>query len=1371
LSARFAADAEGEVVTLTGGASRNRVFYQTELPVILNNPRVTSIDGIPRSAFAGLSIDEAFQLIIASSEERAARLRIAVDEDGKPSFVNGKYVVDARSFFEDSEAIKGKAPPPDLSMRSMADFIPPERVAAHRQSLNAIHKAQSNLAVLYAEDLKIQNPVATTRWLKPLDHLGYVADVVSLAAVAHEAKAALDAGNKEEAQSILSRWALENAGGIIAGRLAMLALAPLVATGPFGLLLAAGLTIGAGALGSEYGDETAGFIAGALKDLWESSRDALQSDFSRGERFYSSPLILDLDGNGVSTLAEGARGIHFDHDGNGFAESTGWVGPADGLLIRDLNGDGRIDRGAELFGNQTLLPNGTKAAHGFAALDVLDVNRDGFVDQNDPVFSSLRIWKDANSNAHVDAGETLALPMAGVSRLAVKFVHSYRLDSEGNLHLQLGEFIASDGSRQSMHDVWFHRNRARTVFLKPLPVPGDVQVMPDLKGMGNVPDLHQAMASDATGELKALLTLWMDGAANTRHVLMDPLMDHWMGIRAPESSGFRTPYDRRMAIMEAALGQKYREGWADPTPNAFSVAILNQAYVDFRNAIWNQLVLQTDALPVLQTVLGKLQGSVDQVTALDVKDAVAYLDQRIKGGLDHVSLFHIGRSLRSIGSFGTLIAESIIQHVGASSLDTKSIFQLLSSCPYVTGDSHDNVLQGGHGDDLLDGGAGNDNLHGGSGDDWLVAGSGNDTLNGGLGSDTYLISGAGSYTRWLHCQDPGVKDRDVVILDDSLAEDVTALERHDSLLVLRYGNSDQLMMHGYFLGPEWRVDEVLFADGTRWLDQDLRDRVVVAGATLGNDILGGYNDIVNRISGLDGDDLLLGGVLSDVLKGENGNDRLQGHHGDDRLEGGAGNDDLQGGSGHDLLVSGTGNDTLDGGLGSDTYLINGRGGYTRWLHSQDPVGQDRDVVILEDVRAADVTVVERHDTLLVMRYGSGDQLMMHGYFLGQEWRVDELRFADGTRWLDQDFNDRVVVPGATAGNDVLAGYNDMVNRIRGLDGDDLLTGGGLNDVLIGDGGNDRLQGQQGDDRLEGGAGNDDLHGGSGNDWLEAGAGHDTLRGGAGSDSYVIQKGGFQKLIDDFDPALVASDVVIFKDIRSVDVKVVERTGDHLRLRFASGDQLTISNYFAAEAFRVEQLRFSNGVTWSDKELRGRVVVGGATAGNDQLGGYNDISNNINGLDGHDVLRGGLLKDTLIGGNGNDTLLGADGDDLLDGGAGNDELIGGSCRDRLTAGTGNDSLMGGIGDDTYVIGKSGSRKLISEFDLTPGNRDLVTFQGIRSTELTRVRQDGNQLILAYGVSDQLTISNYFAHDAYKIEQFKFSDGRLWGAAEINLAISS
>ena len=112
--------------------------------------------------------------------------------------------------------------------------------------------------------------------------------------------------------------------------------------------------------------------------------------------------MLDLDGDGVEA---GALAI-FDHGGDGFAEGTRWAGVDDGMLVWDRNGNGKIDDGGELFGNNTVLTNGQNAAHGFAALSELDANRDGVVDSSDANFANLRVlrWTDANSNGMMDAG-------------------------------------------------------------------------------------------------------------------------------------------------------------------------------------------------------------------------------------------------------------------------------------------------------------------------------------------------------------------------------------------------------------------------------------------------------------------------------------------------------------------------------------------------------------------------------------------------------------------------------------------------------------------------------------------------------------------------------------------------------------------------------------------------------------------------------------------------------------------------------------------------------------------------------------------------------------------------------------------------------
>ena len=125
----------------------------------------------------------------------------------------------------------------------------------------------------------------------------------------------------------------------------------------------------------------------------------------------ASPLVIDLDGDGVETNEENST-VHFDHDNNGFAESTGWVGKDDGLLVRDLNNNGEIDNGTELFGNNSVLSSGEKAANGFEALADLDSNNDGVFNSSDTAWNQVKVWKDANQNGVVDEGELLSLEQA-----------------------------------------------------------------------------------------------------------------------------------------------------------------------------------------------------------------------------------------------------------------------------------------------------------------------------------------------------------------------------------------------------------------------------------------------------------------------------------------------------------------------------------------------------------------------------------------------------------------------------------------------------------------------------------------------------------------------------------------------------------------------------------------------------------------------------------------------------------------------------------------------------------------------------------------------------------------------------------------------
>ena len=112
--------------------------------------------------------------------------------------------------------------------------------------------------------------------------------------------------------------------------------------------------------------------------------------------FFSFSLLKDLSFS--RHLGYSLVKTLFNDNGNGFAEKTGWISSDDALLVRDINGNGQIDDGSELFGDQTVLSNGKKAANGFEALADLDSNQDGVFDGDDDAFGEVMVWQDLNQN-------------------------------------------------------------------------------------------------------------------------------------------------------------------------------------------------------------------------------------------------------------------------------------------------------------------------------------------------------------------------------------------------------------------------------------------------------------------------------------------------------------------------------------------------------------------------------------------------------------------------------------------------------------------------------------------------------------------------------------------------------------------------------------------------------------------------------------------------------------------------------------------------------------------------------------------------------------------------------------------------------------
>ncbi len=167
-----------------------------------------------------------------------------------------------------------------------------------------------------------------------------------------------------------------------------------------------------------------------------------------------SPLVLDLDGDGAR-LRSVREGVRFDLLANGRAVRTGWVGPGDGLLVLDRDGNGWIDDATELFGERTA---GRHYAHGFQPLSELDDDGDRQIDANDRAWSSLRVWVDRDADGQGPASEWLTLEQAGVAALSVdswRVSGSRAAAGHGNRIPWVGHFVRADGTRGALVDVFF----------------------------------------------------------------------------------------------------------------------------------------------------------------------------------------------------------------------------------------------------------------------------------------------------------------------------------------------------------------------------------------------------------------------------------------------------------------------------------------------------------------------------------------------------------------------------------------------------------------------------------------------------------------------------------------------------------------------------------------------------------------------------------------------------------------------------------------------------------------------------------------------------------------------------------------------------
>lgn len=167
----------------------------------------------------------------------------------------------------------------------------------------------------------------------------------------------------------------------------------------------------------------------------------------------NTPLVLSF-GAPVEFAPTRMGAADFDiHGGPGVCTRADWPSPATPWLALDLDKNGSIDGGHELFGSGTRLAAGTGSPNGFAALAPLDSDRDGKITPADERWGELVLWADHDGDRRSSGWEMLPLASFEVVEIDLAYGSRRECDAAGNCGVERAAFVYRQDGRAKVGEV------------------------------------------------------------------------------------------------------------------------------------------------------------------------------------------------------------------------------------------------------------------------------------------------------------------------------------------------------------------------------------------------------------------------------------------------------------------------------------------------------------------------------------------------------------------------------------------------------------------------------------------------------------------------------------------------------------------------------------------------------------------------------------------------------------------------------------------------------------------------------------------------------------------------------------------------------